>query len=290
MTITGGTGTVVTIQSVTYTVGGGIYNEGTLVVADAMVEDNWVVAPCSDIPCSSAGGGLFNYNLGHATVRRSVFGLNRADYGGAIYDWAGSTLAVENSTITTNVADFDGGGMLVGFDTATIVSSTITKNIGGGVTSWRSQLTIGNSILADNLGPDCDVDADGPPVQSLGHNLDSFDTCGFNGPGDLPAENARLLPAQMNGGLTPTHALEPSSPAVDAANPSGCVDAGGQALATDQRGAARHADGDGDGTSRCDIGAFELLSTVPTPTGSPTPSPTPTPTAEWAVHLPICRR
>jgi hypothetical protein len=49
-----------------------------------------------------------------------------------------------------------------------------------------------------------------------------------------------------------THALLPSSPAIDAGNPAGCKDQNGNLLTTDQRGIARPQGG------RCDIGAFEL--------------------------------
>jgi len=55
---------------------------------------------------------------------------------------------------------------------------------------------------------------------------------------------------QDNGGPTETHALLPGSPAIDAGDNTACP-------ATDQRGWARPADGDGDGTAVCDIGAVE---------------------------------
>jgi hypothetical protein len=56
---------------------------------------------------------------------------------------------------------------------------------------------------------------------------------------------------------------------IDSGNPSGCtydddVSAGTPPvpLEVDQRGSTRHADGDGSGTARCDIGAVELLATL----------------------------
>ena len=66
-----------------------------------------------------------------------------------------------------------------------------------------------------------------------------------------------LGPLKNNGGPTQTHALVAGSPAIDAGDPGGCRDNSGALLQTDQRGFARHVDGNNDGTARCDIGAVE---------------------------------
>ena len=65
----------------------------------------------------------------------------------------------------------------------------------------------------------------------------------------------------FNGGPTQTHALVPGSPAIDAGG-AVCTDANGNPLLTDQRGKPRIVDGNGDGTARCDIGAFEFFPVV----------------------------
>src|SRR5207249_1910027 len=111
-----------------------------------------------------------------------------------------------------------------------------------------------NTIVANNTGGNCS-----DPVVSLGNNLDSGNTCALTGPGDLINVNPMLGPLQNNGGPTDTHALAAGSPAVDAAANAGCP-------ATDQRGAARPFDGNGDGTPTCDIGAFEL--NIPPPSSA----------------------
>jgi hypothetical protein len=64
-----------------------------------------------------------------------------------------------------------------------------------------------------------------------------------------------LRPLQDNGGNTLTHALPPFSPAIDHADTPNCP-------ASDQRGATRPLDGDGDGLALCDIGAFEAADFV----------------------------
>ncbi len=60
-----------------------------------------------------------------------------------------------------------------------------------------------------------------------------------------------------NGGPTQTHALLPASPAIDAGDNIAC--AASPVSSQDQRGIARPADGNGDSTLVCDIGAFEFL-------------------------------
>jgi RHS repeat-associated protein len=66
-----------------------------------------------------------------------------------------------------------------------------------------------------------------------------------------------------NGGPTLTHALLAGSPAIDGGN-TGTPGSGGNACAaTDQRGALRPADGDGNGGAVCDIGAYEAGASVP---------------------------
>jgi hypothetical protein len=65
-----------------------------------------------------------------------------------------------------------------------------------------------------------------------------------------PDLDPRLL--QNNGGPTPTVALLPGSPAVNAIAIGDCVDQDNNPVKTDQRGFGRPAD------SACDMGAFEL--------------------------------
>jgi len=86
---------------------------------------------------------------------------------------------------------------------------------------------------------------------SDGYNIEKSHSCGLNEPTDATWTDPKLGPLQDNGGFTHTFALLDGSPAIDAANLTGCP-------STDQRGYFRAADGDGNGTRRCDIGALEL--------------------------------
>jgi hypothetical protein len=126
-------------------------------------------------------------------------------------------LLVNNSTISRNIAYYDGqGGGLFG------------------------PATLENTIMFFNTPNNCYG-----TVIDGGGNLSWPDTtC----PG-LHA-NPMLGPLQFNGGPTPTLALLPGSPAIDAGLNSNCV-------RTDQRGYPRPVDGNGDHQPVCDIGAYE---------------------------------
>jgi hypothetical protein len=117
-----------------------------------------------------------------------------------------------------------------------------------------------NSILADNqavTGPDCNS-----LIHSDGYNLVG-DMMGCNfipATGDL-TDIDPLLDRPF--GYPGTVAVKADSPAIDAGNPSGCVDWMGNPITVDQIGTQRPLDGDGNGSSVCDIGAFEYNPALP---------------------------
>jgi hypothetical protein len=171
-----------------------------------------------------------------------------------------SEIKLTNVTVSGNRAT-EGAGILKGSDpgnayftltieNATIADNTITSGTSaGGITNSCCGVTfIRNTILANNSNANC---GNSGTLTSYGFNLDSGNTCGFAGTGDQSNTDPKLGPLQENGGPTQTHALFQDSPAIDAVNTTECP-------LTDQRGNARPADGDGNGTFICDIGAYEL--------------------------------
>ena len=204
---------------------------------------------------SNAGGdGILNY-LGTLRVESSTVIDN--DFG----ILSNGDAFIENSTISGNTY----GG--IGLDCSgniDIRNSTITQNHEFGLrTYWCNNAVLQNTILAGNIGadhPDCSG-----PFQSNGYNIIGETTgCDFTPTtGDLVNIDANLGAPLDNGGSTPTHALLPGSPAIDAGNPAGC-EGFTQPLITDQRQAPRK--------GNCDIGAYEFGGTLVSLSASANPS------------------
>jgi len=101
-------------------------------------------------------------------------------------------------------------------------------------------LTLRNTLIAYSVaGQNCEG-----TVVDGGHNLSSDDSCGFAAAGSVNNVDPRLGPLANNGGPTPTMALAPDSPALDAGDNAACPP-------LDQRGMPRPTG------AACDIGAFE---------------------------------
>ena len=106
--------------------GGGIYNDGSLLVNESEILDNFA---------TSAGGGIFNspnaydYSLNPAVIIASTISGNRAEVGGGGIANALSLIEIESSTISNNFAGFAGGGIGNGAGIASITNSTISGNV-----------------------------------------------------------------------------------------------------------------------------------------------------------------
>ena len=219
--------------------GGGVYNDAQLLVEQSALLGNTAIGGSGSLregfsfpPDTAPGGdgrgaGVFS-TQGEVKLLNTTLANNTTLPGSAV---AGGSSGAEI------------GGAFYTDGAASIRFCTIARNesSGGSVVS-RGVVTLANSIVAyTSKGPNLVG-----KFVDLGHNISSDSSGSFQGPGSRRSTNPLLLPLGDNGGSTPTMALAPESPAVDAAvddNPP----------ATDQRGVVRPA------LRGLDIGAYELL-------------------------------
>lgn len=182
-----------------------------------------------------------------------------------------STYVITNSTISGNSsADYGGGVLLLTDSSMTLNNVTVANNagtnVGGGIYSKDAILVLRNTLLAGNSAS---ASADCYGSLTLGHYNLLGDQSGCSPTAndtDLVGDSAssvgivdpKLRDLADNGGVTHTHGLYSTSPALDAGNSTsdGCSDGSG-ALTKDQRDATRPIDGNADGQSICDIGSYE---------------------------------
>jgi hypothetical protein len=113
-----------------------------------------------------------------------------------------------------------------------------------------------NIVSADNAAPfgaASDIHEAADTALTMSHSVIES-AAGFtldSSTGNLIGSGAGLSVLGCNGSKQRTHALEPSSPAIDFVPAAACT------LATDQRGSPRPVDGDGDAVADCDAGALE---------------------------------
>ena len=226
---------------------------------------------------AAEGGGI--YNGGELTVRESAILRNKAIRGAGVYNAEDATSTFINTTISKNHArgrlegNGIGGGVFNFGGTVYLANSTIAENTAQGS---------GAAIAATS-------DADGSAFfyvkrsLILGHSNNQLDqSCHDFGPNDLPKfflQGDNLITEESNcyhletdivvkeattftqvigplashGGPTPSYALLPGSPAIDAEGTL-CTDFEGMPIVIDQRGKVR---------TGCDIGAVDSTGTTP---------------------------
>jgi hypothetical protein len=255
--------------------GGAIWAGGKLTLRDTELHDNGISLSSGEdgdyLSLQNGGGAV--HALGGLTATGLTITQHNATViagggepmrvgGGAIYA-SGGDVTITNSTIHNNTAHIDvlavdnGGGGLYSRDATTALRNvTLTNNgtrggTGGGVYREDGTVTARNTIIAANWSdpafgdgtPDnCDV-----AITSAGHNLESANTCGLNGAGDIRSTDPKLGALAASGGPTRTRAPLRGSPVVDA---------GAACAPVDQRGVPRPRG------RACDIGAVEAR--VPT--------------------------
>ncbi len=210
-----------------------------------------------DLGAASWGGGVALLGGAAALTNCTLSGnLAQGGGGGAVSDMGrtggtatgGGLTSISNSVVVVHctLADNQAVGGMGGTSMAPLPGGAAGAAEGGGFHVVGGSMILGNSLVVGNTKNLGLVPSDGAgTVTSRGRNLLGTDAgmAGLSN-ADLKGADARLGPLMDNGGLTPTHALQRGSAAIDAAESN-------LAPPTDQRGFPRPT---GPGP---DVGAFE---------------------------------
>jgi hypothetical protein len=230
-------------------VGGSIYNGATLTMVDSTISASSAAGGSGALlfftdwtdAGSGMGGGVFNSGTLFAT---NITLAGNTTAGGSTHSNTAPGTASGGRGLGGGVCDAGGTVVLIH---ATIAGNSTTggagdpagQSLGGGIQTSGGSVTVLDTIIANSTSGG---NASGL-INDGGYNLSSDATCAFTAPTSLSNTNPLLGSLSTNGGPTPTMALLPGSPAIDA---------GGMGFAaTDQRGYLRPF-----GTAS-DIGAFE---------------------------------
>ncbi|HEU4402647.1 MAG TPA: choice-of-anchor Q domain-containing protein [Candidatus Polarisedimenticolia bacterium] len=172
------------------------------------------------------GGGI-DVNSDAMVANNLILG-NSAFWGGGVASSSGDRSSISNNTIAGNLAGNVGGGVLLDGSQATLVNNVLYGNQGSGITVEQPPAEIASNIFFRNSPDACQGSA------SL--------LC--SGSGNLAADPLLVNPSKGD------YRLGSGSPAIDSGRAEG-------APTVDFRGQWRPLDGDLDGVSGVDRGAYE---------------------------------
>ena len=256
--------------------GGGVYTPGTAIVAysrmgfaaatgavgGVLAGDGMVVKYSTIFLTQSTTAGAI-YASGNAIIENSTIAQNQATVVGGVFLGGGPTtnspFVIINSTITGNTAQVVGGVAIQGYP-GRISNSTIAFNIEANASNTKygaglfanapleleSSIVVRNTLTHSTYGPLPD-DIGGGVTLTGANNIAQSVVPPTLAPADTLYGDPQLSSLSYNGGLTPTHALPPSSIAINAGNNLA-------GAAADQRGTG-YARVIG---ANADVGAFEL--------------------------------
>lgn len=188
------------------------------------------------------GGGVRAQNFEVVAINSTISGNRSTGSGGGIVN--NVPIRLFNVTVANNTANADGVGGETG------------GGLGGGGTAY-----LYNTILSGNLAYQTPDDCSGIVSAPDSSIITTVVTSHCTVSGSVLQVDPKIGPLADNGGPTYTHALLPSSPAIDGGFAGGCHNSGAALIASDQRGFPRP---DWDSGRRCDIGAFEQTFTAAT--------------------------
>ena len=266
----------VAVKSNTAFQGGGIE-----FLAPGTIRDSWIDGNTSN--GEGNGGGIDAVSsrlisIGGSTISgNSETGTGSGGGGLSVY----GNVNLVNSTVSGNASRAYGGGAYFFSGNVTVASSTIVFNeafhgnigktdIGAGIYIDGGTDSIVNSVIAYNFGGFDDPSNQRDCLLVSGTLSESYNIVQY--PNNCPIAageqiDPKVLPTLVNhGGLTPTHSLDPTGPAIDTGDPDGCANPDvlkpllfpPVLLAYDQRGPGYPRISG----AHCDKGAFEWANII----------------------------
>lgn len=216
--------------------GGGIFNYGSVQIADSVIDANVAtvrIAGIASASTSASGNESTNLEMYSSTVGPNVTGGNPTE----IELGNGNSALLFDSTIAPS--DPEAISLDVANENVTLSHVTMRGALGAYSFDGSRTLTISNSVVEW-----CLFGGSLPMIVRAGVNASRDGTCGFAAAGGIEAP---LLLGALgdNGGPTPTYLPLAGSPLIDAASTPVC-------RPTDQRGVARPQG------ALCDVGAVEV--------------------------------
>ena len=226
--------------------GGGIAStEAGLTLERLQIKDNFAFGSGGGVDFSSDyGASIFDFRLAHS----SITGNSALGTGGGFAIYGAPYARITTSTISENTATSiifhprsGGGGAISDTGLFLVSGSTITGNRGGGFLSGPASVEVVHTIVSHTIIAGNTIGFSGSPDFSDLHGFVNFNfdldhsligsnegTTLTEAPVGSPDINGNLIgtfanpidpllgPLADNGGPTPTHALLPGSPAIDA--------------------------------------------------------------------------
>lgn len=230
--------------------GAGIYNLGTLVIAESVIDGNQASEGVAGIASPSSAGPISG--VPNLIIVRSTIGPNfgpadqpsEIELGVALQNPTLAVGTVLDSTIAPPASNLT--AVQIVNEQVELGHVTLRGGLRSVFLSGAYQLRISNSVVERCARSGVDV------FERLGVNASSDASCGFAAAGGIEGPLG-LGTLADNGGLSPTYLPQPGSALIDSAATSEC-------RTTDQRGIDRPQG------AACDIGAVEVV--VPEPGAS----------------------
>lgn len=214
----------------------------------------------------SYGGGM-RVGGGPVYVSNTTFEGNSVEkHGGAIWNGDNSSVYLTNVTISNNRAtgsDSLGGGIRMSDSGSFVLTNvTIANNFagyrGGALSGGGANIKLVNTIIGVNTAgnPYGEYTQCGQTYVNGGGNIQAIHNYGPNRVNPECVPGIRVVDPKLSaltnvpGAFGRMYTLMSGSPAIDGGINAGCPD-------TDQRGALRPLEGNGDGTTLCDSGTYE---------------------------------